>query len=305
MNIQQTYYLPLTANRPDLSSTLVDYMRALHASGALNRNVPAAWRADSAAAPTGASSLSGAETCYWDCASRDPREAILSTHIPAPPPPLHTHSAHHHHTHIHSHTHTLGPPPHHVAADGPNCTTSPPSITGNLLWALSLVHLAAVYAGDPAIDVDVVFPLLDRALTFYAHFQVVRADGSVHLPSTFSPEYPGPPGPDANYDLALYRWGLQLGVALCAEYGLTSPHLPAWVDTLAHLTGFSVDAATDTFEIYAGTPYGTPHRHYSHLFAVWPLRLLNFTNASQLATARNSINLWLATPEGEAAGGCA
>ena len=30
-----------------------------------------------------------------------------------------------------------------------------------------------------------------------------------------------------------------------------------------------------------GTPYGTPHRHYSHLFAIWPLRALDMTNASQ------------------------
>jgi hypothetical protein len=84
MNLQQTYYLPITANRPvgahsrshsrshsahtlqDLSSTLVDYVQTLHDSGNLNTNVPAEWQHDSAAAPTGASSLCGNETCYWD-----------------------------------------------------------------------------------------------------------------------------------------------------------------------------------------------------------------------------------------------
>lgn len=48
----------------------------------------------------------------------------------------------------------------------------------------------------------------------YSHFQIYNAtgDGLFHLPPTFSPEYPGPVGPDANYDLALYRWGLGLAL---------------------------------------------------------------------------------------------
>ncbi len=247
MNLQQTYYLPITLNRPDLSSTLVDYLAYLQGTGNLNTNVPAEWQIDSAAAPTGASSLSANETCYWDY--------------------------------------------------GANCTTSPPSVTGNLLWVLSVVHMSAAYTGNATIDTAIVFPLLDRALQFYAHFQLTQPDGSIHLPNTFSPEYPGPPGPDANYDVALYRYSLALAIDLANEYGLISPHYDAWVSTLARITWFSVDEASDTFEIYAGVPYGTPHRHYSHLFMIWPLRLLDVTNASQYATARNSINLWLKTPE--------
>ena len=127
--------------------------------------------------------------------------------------------------------------------------------------------------------------------------QIVRPDGSVHLPPTFSPEYPGNPGPDANYDIALYRWGLQTAIGLCESYNLTSPHLSAWRATLSNLTWYSVDPISNTFEIYAGVPYGTPHRHYSHLFALWPLRALDFNNATQAAIGRASVNLWLATPE--------
>ncbi len=56
-------YLPIGSNRPGLASTLTDYLETLLLSGNLNTNVPKAWQADSAAAPTGASSLSGNETC--------------------------------------------------------------------------------------------------------------------------------------------------------------------------------------------------------------------------------------------------
>jgi alpha-L-fucosidase 2 len=127
--------------------------------------------------------------------------------------------------------------------------------------------------------------------------QVVNGSGTVHLPVTFSPEYPGPPGPDANYDLALYRWGLQLAADLMARYGLTSPHAAAWQATLANLTGYSVDPASNTYEIYAGVPYGTPHRHYSHLFAVYPLRDTPLQQPYWAQLARDSVNRWLATPE--------
>ena len=84
-NLQYTYYLSITGNRFGIASTLVDYIERIHASGALANNVPEAWRVDSSAAPTGASSLAGEETCYWSY--------------------------------------------------GANCTTSPPSVTGNLLCA--------------------------------------------------------------------------------------------------------------------------------------------------------------------------
>ena len=247
MNLEQTYYLPIAVNRPELANTLVDYVQFLLESGNLNSNVPEVWRSDSAAAPTGASSLSGNETCYWNY--------------------------------------------------GANCTTSPPSVTGNLLWTLSLVRMAALYSGNTTIDTAILWPLLDRALQFYQHFQLTAADGTITLPVTFSPEWPGGSGPDANYDKSLYRWGLATAIDLADTYGLTSPHLQAWKDTLAHIAWFGVDAATDTFEIYDGVPYNTPHRHYSHLFMIWPLRLLDVSNSSQYATARNSINLWLATPE--------
>lgn len=249
MNLQQTYYLPIAANRPSLASTLVDFMTQMYTSGNFNTNVPPEWQADSAAAPTGASSLSGNMSCYW--------------------------------------------------VYGPNCTTSPPSVTGNLLWALQLVHLTGLYAANDTIQTDIVFPMLTRALQAYQHFQIPNefGDGVIHLPVTFSPEYPGPQGPDANYDLSLYRWGLNLAIALAGQYNIQSPYLTNWQNTLANLSWYSIDNSSNTFEIYRGIPYGTPHRHYSHLFMIWPLRALEFTNSSQYLTAKLSIDRWLATPE--------
>jgi alpha-L-fucosidase 2 len=248
LNLQYPYYLPITAYRPDISQSLTDYVEFLMRSGNLKSNVPSEWQFDSAAAPTGASSLSGNETCYWNY--------------------------------------------------GADCKTAPPSITGNLLWTLEVVHMSSTYHGNETIDKEIVFPLLDQALQFYQHFQIVNeTDGSIHLPVTFSPEWPGGPGPDANYDISLYRWGLALAIDLAQQYNLSSPHLEAWKNTLNNIISFSIDPVTDTFEVYAGVPYNQPHRHFSHLFMIFPLRLIDVSNSSQYQTARNSVNLWLATPE--------
>jgi len=159
------------------------------------------------------------------------------------------------------------------------------------------MHMMSVHSANSTIDTAVLWPLLERALQFHSHFQTTAADGSIHLEATFSPEYPGPAFPDAGYDLALLRWALGLALDLSARYNLTSAHLPTWRTTLRNLTWFPIDPITDTLEIYAGHPYSTPHRHFSHLFSIWPLRLLNVSNATNFETAKKSINLWLATPE--------
>jgi hypothetical protein len=81
--------------------------------------------------PTGASGLSGEETCYWNY--------------------------------------------------GVNCTVSPPSVTGNLLWTLHVVRQSGRYQGNATVDTEVVFPLLDRAIQFYTHFMVSWQSNSVQF----------------------------------------------------------------------------------------------------------------------------
>ena len=89
----------------------------------------------------------------------------------------------------------------------PGRTTPTPEV-GNLTWALHNVWLSYRHTMDEQILRDVLFPLLRRAINYYLHFLARGADGRLHLPFTFSPEY-GVNAPDCNYDLALIRWGCQ------------------------------------------------------------------------------------------------
>jgi len=227
MNIQQTYYFPTEANRPDLSSTLTDYMEKLLLSKDLQTNVPPAWQADSAEAPNGASSLSGNQTCNWDF-------------VP-----------------VENATHPL-----------PYCTShiESPETVGNLMWTLSLIERAAAYNGNETILTHVLCPLLDKSLQFFQHLQVGGNSTmpEIHLPPTMSPEYPHTVEADANYAIALYRWGLQTAISLAdrfpsehrcggngsSESSIGYQHYQNWTSTLKKLTWFPIDSVTDTLEIY-------------------------------------------------------
>ena len=62
---------------------------------------------------------------------------------------------------------------------------------GNLTWALHNVWLSYRHTMDRSILRDVLFPLLRGAINYYLHFLEPGADGRLHLPATFSPEYGG------------------------------------------------------------------------------------------------------------------
>ena len=129
-NIQGMYYLPFLTHRPEIAASLTDYMEGLMRSGVLwaHSNVPVGWE-DGAAAPTGASGLSGESSCYWNHGGAETFN--FST-----------------------------------GATG-NCTATPPSVAGNLLWTLHAVHQSGIYAGNATVGKAVVFPLLVRAIRYY------------------------------------------------------------------------------------------------------------------------------------------
>ena len=79
-------------------------------------------------------------------------------------------------------------------------------------------------------------------------------------------QWPGGPGPNANYDIALLRWGLNLAAELSSTFNLTNPNLQTWARILADLVYYSID---DTgYMIYSNQPYNQPHRHYRCAFEV-------------------------------------
>lgn len=183
------------------------------------------------AAPVGASSLNAIMTCYWD----------------------------------------------HAVDNKGDCITGSPSITGNLLWVLQVVYeqyRRTTETSRTQMRATVFQPIFPKAIAFYQNLIEMGAhdgDGVLHLPKTYSPEYPGPRGTDTSYDLALLEWALQT-VLGDVSLGLSShPDAAQWRSMQQHLTPLVQDDATGWY-IARDVPLAVSHRHYSHLFKVWPLQ---------------------------------
>jgi alpha-L-fucosidase 2 len=170
----------------------------------------------------------------------------------------------------------------------PGDETYPPEV-GSLTWALHNVWLSYRHTMDRSILRDVLFPLLRRAINYYRHFLVTGADGRLHLPLTYSPEYGN--APDCNYDLSLIRWGCRTLLDSAELLRIDDPLAPAWRDILAKLVDYPVDA--NGFMIGAGVPFAKSHRHYSHLLMVYPLYDVTWEQPQHRAVIEKSLDHWV------------
>jgi hypothetical protein len=144
-----------------------------------------------------------------------------------------------------------------------------------------------------------VYPALHTTMAASLRALKPGDDGKLHLIPTYSPEY-SPTGadfPDANYGLAMMRWGCQALIDVSAHLGIDDPLVPQCRDALAKLTGPPLD--TDgTLMIAAGTPYAYSHRHYSHLIGIYPLHLYNWEREDERAMIEKSVHRWIETDGG-------
>ena len=159
---------------------------------------------------------------------------------------------------------------------------------GDLPWTMYYYWLHYRYQMDDRILRERVYPLLKLAIGNYLAYVERGDDGHWHLPPTHSPELATVP--DANYDLALLRWGLETLIASAQRLGLDEPLLPRWRDVLANLAPFPTDSAG--LMVGRGRPWQQSHRHYSHLLAIYPLRLVTPDRPDQRALIETSLATW-------------
>ncbi|WP_323451780.1 glycosyl hydrolase family 95 catalytic domain-containing protein [Streptomyces yaizuensis] len=157
---------------------------------------------------------------------------------------------------------------------------------GNLPWALHNVWLSYRHTLDRRILADVLYPLLRRSTNYYLHFLTPGADGRLHLPKTFSPEYGS--APDCHYDLALLRWSCATLLETVRLLKRSDPLESRWREVLARLADYPVD--DKGFMVGAGVP---SHRHYSHLLAVYPLYLVTWDQEEHRELIARSLQHWI------------
>lgn len=142
---------------------------------------------------------------------------------------------------------------------------------GLLTWTLHNAWLQYRYSMDESMLRDTVYPLLRRSVNLYRHLAKEGEDGRIHLPETFSPERGA--FPDCNFDLSLFRWGLETLLWSSARLKIDDPLIPVWKDLLTRLVPFPTD--NQGFRFGATRTFDGSHRHASHLLMVYPLGIIS------------------------------
>ncbi|HZH95777.1 MAG TPA: hypothetical protein VEY06_07830, partial [Flavisolibacter sp.] len=162
--------------------------------------------------------------------------------------------------------------------------------SANLTWTLHNYWMHCAYAADDKRMVEKLFPLLKRSINYYRHLLKADADGKLHLPPTYSPEYTSKAYPDCNYDLSALRWGCKTLVAINNKHKLNDPLATEWKNILLNLTDYPKDSTG--LKIGANKQLETGHGTYSHLLMIYPLRVLKPDNAENRKLIENSLSRW-------------
>ena len=163
---------------------------------------------------------------------------------------------------------------------------------GNLTWLLYYYWQYCTAHGDKKQLTERLFPMLKSAINLYFHIRTEK-NGRYGLPPTGSPEYIGGNiGTNANYDLSSLRWGLQTLIDINNEYQLNDPMLPKWHDFLDHLVDYPYDEKTGYMVSDKYKFESVNHRHYSHLFMIYPYYLVNWGQKENRDKISLSVNRW-------------
>jgi alpha-L-fucosidase 2 len=140
------------------------------------------------------------------------------------------------------------------------------------------------YSMDDAMLREKIFPLLRQAINLYLHMAREGADGSLHLPPTFSPEIGV--HEDCNFDLALFKWGCFTLLKASQHLGIADPLNPRWKDVVKRLPDFPADE--HGFRLGRDETSPENHQHFSHLLMIYPLHLVNVDQPGVTEVLRRS-----------------
>ena len=140
-----------------------------------------------------------------------------------------------------------------------------------LPWFMQLFYIYNQLTMDDTRLRNSIYPLLKRTFTVYTRILKLGEDGKYHIPFTFSDEYGN--ANETSLNIALAKWGYKTLIATANRLHIDKPKVAEWKNILEKMA----DYPTDSTGIMIGkdAPFAKPHRHYSHLFGIFPLYELN------------------------------
>ena len=159
---------------------------------------------------------------------------------------------------------------------------------GNLLWVMLYYYKYYQYSGDKVELKEKIYPLLKKSVNYLLHLLHADDKDILHLVKSHSPEYADVE--DAHYSLAGLIWGLQTLMEVNQLLGLNDADKHSWSKVLQALT--PLHSNDHGFMVGKDVELTSSHRHYSHLMAIYPYRLLDMSNPSHRSTTLKSIHHW-------------
>jgi hypothetical protein len=141
---------------------------------------------------------------------------------------------------------------------------------------------------DDAYLSEQLFPLLKRAVNLLLHEVTVDEHGVIHTPYGHSPESTN--GPDTNYDLSSLKWGCETLLRINQKLGLGDPTMEKWEDIVRNLRPFPADE--NGYMVSAEESAPLMHRHWCHLFQIYPYYLVNWEQPENRDVILTSIKHW-------------
>ena len=141
-----------------------------------------------------------------------------------------------------------------------------------LPWLMEQFYVHNQRSMDEARLRNTIYPLMRRAFNVYLHILYRGDDGLYHIPYTYSDEYGN--APETSLNIALAQWGFQTLIATAKRLNIDDPLLPRWKEMVQKMADYPIDPDTGIM-IGKGVPFAKTHRHFSHLFAIWPLKVMD------------------------------
>jgi hypothetical protein len=110
------------------------------------------------------------------------------------------------------------------------------------------------------------------------------------MPEDISPEWKKK-AEDTTYNLELLRWGLETAIYVGERCKLDDPDTARYRQVLAKLVPKHV--GKDGIMLGKDLPLTGPHRHFSHLVGLYPLRRINIDNDAERALYLETVDHWL------------
>jgi alpha-L-fucosidase 2 len=181
-------------------------------------------------------------------------------------------------------------------ATGPLLQQSVGNEVGNLPWTMHNLWLYYRSSMDDHFLAEQLFPLMKGSFNYLNHIAVIQPNGRLGLPATASPEYTDK-AVNCSYTLACFRWLAGAIIAADSRLKTHDPIVAKCREVLVKLVPYEVDSTTGIM-VGKDIPFKVSHRHWSHLFMIYPFHEWDWDDARQRLLMEQSLTNWTANTKG-------